>query len=339
MMHRQSILGQYLPVGLAAAVLLLGSLFAPAVTAANCDRKPDHPSCGGGEEPPPPPPPPPPAPSGTYVLYISDYLSGNFYLAALPDLTVDDPGLVDPQLVSLGRFRGKLANPDVSADGQKIVFAAVVRNSWNIYVGALDVANARVTDLRMLVSGDGQRIEDARFSWDGEQVVYKCANDICVHPPVGPNPLIDSNCELWAPVFHPGGTRIAYSRRCNDDPASDRIEIYDLGTGLTDSVPNADGGPDRFPTFRGDGRLVYSHLSQGSGTASLWSYANGTTQLFHDRTESDDDPYANKRDWELLAFIGYDQGYQLFVHREWRNDSVQLTSGLPVLGPVIFQVP
>ncbi len=337
MRYRQPVLRQHVSVALTVAIALLCSAFAPTLPAANCDRKPDHPSCGGGE-PPPPPPPPPPEPSGTYVIYLSEYLSGDFYLAALPDLSVEAPGLVAPRLVSLERFRGKLANPDVSADGRRIVFAAVVRNAWNIYVGALDAANARVTDIRLLVPGDGQRVEDARFSWDGEQVVYKCANDICVHPPIVPNPLIHSACELWAPVFHPGGTRIAYSKRCEDSD-SDRIEVYDVATGVADSVPNADGGPDRFPTFRGDGRLIYSHAAKGSGLASLWAYAAGGAQLFHDRTESDDDPYAHKLDWELLAFIGYDQGYQLFVHRESRGDSVQLTSGVPVLGPVIFQAP
>lgn len=68
------------------------------------------------------------------------------------------------------------------------------------------------------------------------------------------------------------------------------------------------------------------------------SYEGGSISPFHDRTESDDDPYADKSNWEYLAFVGYQNGYDLFIYRESRRDSVQLTQGTPVLGPIIFHV-
>ena len=297
--------------------------------AANCERNPTHRNCAGED----------PLPQGelSYVLYLDRYVVGDYFLAQLPDLLPDEPGLVSPSLVKLNGFKGKLGNPDVSPDGRHIAFAAIVRNDWNIYTGELDVAKAEVTNIKPVADQRGLREEDPRYSWDGQQLVYKCGGNICLFPENVPNPIVSSGCELWGPAFHPSGTKISYAARC-DTPQSDRIFVYDLATGQTVAVPNIDGGPDRFSHFSGDGRLIYSHLDPLSGTASLWSYIGGVTSPFHDRTDSDDDPYADKSDWEYLAFVGYQNGYDLFIYRASRNDSVQLTEGIPVLGPIIFHV-
>jgi hypothetical protein len=305
----------------------LGALFLPgAAVAANCQRNPDHPDCRGG--------PPLPA-AGAYVLYLDEYITGGYYLAALPDLQSDQPAPISPRRVTLKNFRGRLGNPDVSADGRRIVFAGLLRNEWGVYAGKLDVIRSEVTDIVALANRRGIREEDPRFSWDGQQVVYKCAGDICLHPERAPGPVVVSACELWGPSFHPAGTRLAYAARCGA-PESDRIHVYDLATGQTQVVANADGGPDRFPHFRGDGALIYSHLDPAAGEASLWRYAGGQTTLFHDRTVSDDDPYADKTDWEYLAFVGYQERYNLFIFRESRRDSVRISQSVSVLGPVIF---
>jgi hypothetical protein len=298
--------------------------------AANCERNPTHHSCTGDGDP-------PPQGDVSYVLYLDRYVSGDFYLARLPDLVPDNPDPVNPEIVTLKKFKGKLGNPDVSADGRTIVFGALVRNDWNIYTGDLDVVTREVTNINPLADRRGVREEDPRYSWDGQQVVYKCDGDICLFPEIAPNPVVSSGCELWGPSFHPAGTRVSYTARCGADQ-TDRIFIYDWGTGQTTAVPNLDGGPDRFSHFLGDGRLVYSHLDPQDGTASLWSYAGGNSSLLHDRTISDDDSYADKRDWEYLAFIGYQGGYNLFIYRGSRMDSVQLTQDRPVLGPVVFHV-
>jgi hypothetical protein len=297
--------------------------------AANCQRDPNHHSCGGED----------PLPQGelSYVLYLDRYVVGDFFLAQLPDLLLEDPEIISPLLVKLNGFKGKPGNPDVSPDGQHIAFAANVRNDWNIYTGELDVVKAEVTNIKPLADRRGVREEDPRYSWDGQQLVYKCGGNICLLPENVPNPLVSSVCELWGPAFHPVATKISYTARC-DTPQSDRIFVYDLATGQTVTVPNLDGGPDRFSHFTGDGRLIYSHLDPQTQTASLWSYVGGVTSPFHDRTSSDDDPYADKLDWEYLAFVGYQSGYDLFIYRESRSDSVQLTQGIPVLGPIIFHV-
>ncbi len=314
------------PVLVAGALAV--ALLPGAGVAANCERNPNHQACGGE--------PPSPA-AGAYVLYLDEYITGSYYLAALPDLQADQPAPISPRQVALKNFRGRLGNPDVSPDGRRIVFAGLLRNDWGIYTGKLDVMRSQVTDIVALANRRGIREEDPRFSWDGQQVVYKCNGHICLYPERVPGPVVASACELWGPAFHPAGTRLAYTARCGA-PESDRIHVYDLATGQTQVVANADGGPDRFAHFRGDGTLIYSHLDPAAGDASLWRYAGGQTALFHDRTVSDDDPYADKTDWEYLAFVGYEEGYNLFIYRESRGDSVRLSQGLPVLGPVIFHV-
>jgi hypothetical protein len=320
-----------LPVQVAAFCLFIVSWSGVPVTAeaANCQRNPTHRSCGGED--------PPPQGEVSYVLYLDRYVIGDFFLAQLPNLLLDDPGILSPSVVKLNGFKGKLGNPDVSSDGKEIAFAAIVRNDWNIYTGKLDVAKVEVTNIKPIANRKGVREEDPRYSWDGQQLVFKCDGNICLLPAIVPNPIVSSGCELWGPAFHPAATRISYTARCNA-PESDRIFVYNLATGQTVAVPNLDGGPDRFSHFMGDGRLIYSHLDPETGTASLWSYIGGLISPFHDRTNSDDDPYADKRDWEYLAFVGYQSGYDLFIYRESRSDSVQLTQDIPVLGPIIFHV-
>jgi Tol biopolymer transport system component len=229
----------------------------------------------------------------------------------------------------------------VSFAGRRIVFGA--RNTsdfdWGIFIGSIDLAGERITQVEPLIQNDGVREEDPRFSWDGAHIVYKCDGDICIYPDDYGNPVVSSACELWAPAFDASKTLITYAKRC-DGSLSDRIWQYSLVDRTERQVPNAGGGPDRFSHFLGDGRIVYSHIDSGSATASLWIYepASGVTGLLHDRTDSDDDPYPDKHDGNHLAFIGWKgNGYDLYMYRESTRDSVQLTRGVSVLGPVLFR--
>ena len=282
------------------------------------------------------------AQGSSYVLYLNEYLVGDFYYALLPDLDQADPPFITPERLRLPSWfknNFEIANADVAPNGKTIIFAAS-RNTtgydWNIYEGRINIKRSKIHRLSLLIANTGTRDEDPRYSWDGEYVVYKCDGNLCLYPEYQSNPVVESECELWGPSFHPSGDMVSYTKRC-DGGNSDRIFVYDLLSEEEIPIPNYDGGPDRFSHFLNDGRLVYSHIDKKTWTSNLWVYDDGDVSLFHDRTQSDDDAYADKHNWSYTAFIGWQNGgYDLFVHRSVYQDSVQLTEGIPALGPVLF---
>lgn len=278
------------------------------------------------------------------VLFLSEYLTGNYYFAELGDVDVANPAMLRPRKLRLpGRFRAQtqLGNHDVSYDGTRIVFAGrhTRTGDWDIYVGAIDIDKGRIGNIEKLTERADSRDEDPRFSWDGSQVVYKCNNDICIYPDeLYGNPVVTSDCELWAPSFDSSGFAISYGERCNL-PENDKVRFYNLLTEERGEIPGSDGSPDRFAYFLEDGSIVYSRTNGLTSRSSLWLYNTGpTTSLLHDRTESDDDPYPDRHDSNHIAFIGWQNGgYDLFIYRQDRRDSVQLTRGTDLIAPVLFR--
>lgn len=278
------------------------------------------------------------------VLFLSEYLTGDYFYAELGDVDVARPAMIHPRKLRLpGRFRAQvqLGNHDVSEDGSRIVFAArsTRTGDWDIYRGLIDLDRARIGSIEKLTHQAGSRDEDPRFSWNGDQIVYKCNNDICIYPEeLYTNPVVASECELWAPSFDSTGFSISYGVRC-DSPENDRISYINLLTRAGGEIPGTIGAPDRFAYYLADGGIVYSHSDPVSDRTSLWLYFGGrTTALLHDRTESDDDPYPDKHDDDHTAFIGWQNGgYDLFIYRRDRRDSVQLSRNVQLLAPVLFR--
>ena len=278
------------------------------------------------------------------VLFLSEYLTGDYFYADLGDVDVARPAMIRPRKLRLpGRFRSRvqLGNHDVSYDGSRIVFAARDNRSgdWDIYLGRLQTARGRITSVEKLTSAAASRDEDPRFSWNGEQIVYKCNNDICVYPEgLYGSPAVSSACELWAPSFDSSGFSVSFGERCSE-PENDSIRYVNLLTGRGGEVPGSAGAPDRFAYYLEDGNIVYSHIDPVSRRSSLWLYMSGAgTTLLHDRTESDDDPYPDKHDRNHIAFIGWQNGgYDLFMYRQDRGDSVQLSRNTTLLAPVLFR--
>lgn len=277
------------------------------------------------------------------VLFLSEYLHGNYYYAPLGEIDRNQPRSIRPKKLRLPRgFRAnvELGNHDVSFSGEEIVFAARDTSDydWNIYTGTLDLGAGRIRKVERIIRNIDMRDEDPRFSWDGTQIVYKCGGNICLYPDLNyENPVVSSWCELWAPAFDSSGYRITYTKRC-DGPLDDRIWQYDLLTGTESPIPNAGSSTDRFSQFLDDGRIVYSHLNLETARSSLWIYESGAVSPLHDQTVSDDDPYPDKHDRNHMAFIGWkDDGYDLYVYRQSRGDAVQLSDGISIYAPVLFR--
>jgi hypothetical protein len=278
-----------------------------------------------------------------YVLFLDEYLTGDYYFARLRHLDRDNPPRIYPRKLRLPRkFRRtvEIGNADVSSDGSTIVFAARKTSDydWNIYTGKIDLRRERIREVRLLVNNAG-RDEDPRFDWQGTSIVYKCAGNICIYPEVYANPVVLSWCELWAPSFALSGYAISFTKRCGGGD-SDRIWQYDLLTGDETVIPNEGGGADRFAQYMDDGTLLYSHSDRASGTSSLWLHDTVYVSLFHDKTSSDEDPYPDKLNRDRIAFIGWDDNnanYDLYLYRRSRGDSVQLTDNIAVLAPVLFR--
>jgi hypothetical protein len=278
-----------------------------------------------------------------YVVYLSEYISGDYYVAALGDVDTDTPVSIQPRKLRLPwRFRRnvELGNHDVSADGQHIVFAARDTDDydWDIFAGTIDLRYRRIRNVQRVVDSAGSRDEDPRFSWDGTQIVYKCGGSICVYPDfIYENPVVPSSCELWAPSIDQSGFNISYTKRC-EEASGDRIYQYNLITGRETMIPAGSAATDRFSWYLDDGRIIYSHISSLTSGSSLWIHDAGSISLLHNRTVSDDDPYPDKHDRNHIAFIGWENGgYNLFIYRRDRDNSVRLTDGRPILSPVLFR--
>lgn len=299
------------------------------------------------------PPPEPPACSArqpAYVLFLDDYPQGRFYLAALPCLSSDPVNLVTPRQVALDlprqvRRKFQVANGDVFYDGgqRRIVFGGRTspNDYWGIYAGVLDVSRGLITNIREVASTPFVREEDPRYSSDGDYIVYKRDGEIWRISALDPNaePSLfyrEEGCELWGPSMFVNV--VSYARRCDDDPQSDRIVYHTDGLPPV-VLPSVGGGPDRFAHFTQSGELVYSHVDVSSNTASLWIYIPGSNPfLLHQETTSDDDPYAERGGNEYIAFSGWENGaYDLFVYRRTLQSAVQLTSGINVLGSILFE--
>eukprot|EP01059_Diplonema_ambulator_P001699 TRINITY_DN11434_c0_g1_i4.p1 TRINITY_DN11434_c0_g1~~TRINITY_DN11434_c0_g1_i4.p1 ORF type:complete len:504 (+),score=38.41 TRINITY_DN11434_c0_g1_i4:179-1513(+) len=248
-------------------------------------------------------------------------------------------------------------NPDVSPDGKTIVWGAITKatNSWDIYMGDLNVTGGVIANVRQIVASDN-REEDPRFNYDGTAIVYKSGKS-WVTPIVYNINMYNVNtkfevtaakcvcsggcqscdhCELWGPVFHPCGKQIAYAKRsCSNTEDSDDVFIQDLDTAVETRVTN-NTIPDMFQHYQRDGTLIFSRKE--AGRDNLYVY-NGSTSLFLDHTVSDDDPYAFKDTTDYLMFIGNPSpGYDIYVRRAPQNDVVQLTNSSDVLGPVVFSL-
>lgn len=277
------------------------------------------------------------------VLYLSEYLYGDYYYARLGDVDRSNPRSIRPRKLRLGRkFRAgiELGTHDVSYNGKEIVFAA--RNTadydWDIYVGKLDLQKKRIRNVRRIIGNIGVRDEDPRYSWDGAQIVYKCGGNICIYPDFNyANPVVTSWCELWAPSFDLPGYKVSYTKRCGGS-SDDKIWQYDLLTGSESALPSTSGSADRYSQFLDDGRILYSRIDFAASRSSLWIFDSGYALPLHDRTESDDDPYPDKHDREHIAFIGWKEGgYDLYIYRQSLGNSVQVSHGQPVLWPVLFR--
>jgi hypothetical protein len=289
------------------------------------------------------------------VVYLSAYLSGDYYYAPIPDLLPNQSQQqhIQPIKLSLpGDFRRsvELGNHDISADGQIIVFAARTKRgkNWDIYTGTPDYDRAEITNVQRIIHESGAREEDPRFDWSRDasglhRVVYKCDGDICIYDGSVTKVVEEAACELWAPSFNSEGTAVSYVQRC-DGPESDRIWYAYLNAPYNrEEVPrpgNA-GGPDRFSHFLDSDSLVYSHIMPDTGAAALWRYdgaSDSLTQLtFNTNTNSDDDAYPDKSNPGRIAYIGWQvgTGYNLFIYEN--QQSYKLSNGVPMLAPAIFR--
>jgi hypothetical protein len=301
---------------------------------------------------PPPPPPEPPAcdaPQPSYVVFLDDYPTGDFYLAALPCLADQTVAPVTTQRLALDLPRREqrkfqIANGDVFFDGaqRRIVFGGRTGPSeyWGIYEGVLDVSRGMISGINAVVSTPFVREEDPRFSSDGQWIVYKRDGEIwrvyADDPSAEPSRFYrEDGCELWAPSMF--ANVVAYTRRCDGVPESDRI-VYHIDGGARFILPSDGGGPDRFAHFTRAGELVYSHVDTSNNTAGLWMYILGSNPFFlHQQTTSDDDAFAERNGDEYIAFSGWGSaGYDLYVYRRTLRTAVQLTSGINVLGSILF---
>lgn len=210
------------------------------------------------------------------------------------------------------------AFPDVSPDGNKVVFASFLGSSLTGPGFEIFTANMDGTGLTRLTNANGSE-RDPHWSPDGSKIVFVSERD--EPDPINPNQEIyvmnaDGSGQTRLtfsgggssptprqdidPHWSPDGTRIAFSSNRDLNP-----EIYIMnadGSGVT-QITFTDGLINSDPTWSPDGsQITFSQGAPGSGGDDLFivnTDGTGLTRITADATLTDRQP-----DWKNLPGRG-----------------------------------
>jgi len=166
---------------------------------------------------------------------------------------------------------GLEGNPDISPDGRQIVYTSAASGNKDIYVMRVDGGSA--IDI---TAGSPADDEQARFSADGNQLVFRSSRDgggLFVMGATGESVRRITD-EGFDPAWSPDGKSVAYSMEASTDPYSRQagnvaVWIVDVATGLKRQLPVKDGVQ---PAWSPDGKRV-AYWANTGGQRDLWTVA------------------------------------------------------------------
>jgi len=186
--------------------------------------------------------------------------------------TASEPAAVPKfSLHRLTDLPGLEGNPDISPDGRQIVYTSAASGNKDLYVMRVDGGSA--IDITASSPADD---EQARFSADGNQLVFRSSRDgggLFVMGATGESVrrITDGGFD---PAWSPDGKSVAYSTEASIDPYNRQgpnagLWIFDIATGQKRKLPVRDGMQ---PAWSPDGKRV-AYWETTGGQRDLWTIA------------------------------------------------------------------
>lgn len=246
-----------------------------------------------------------------YLASPIDANDGHIFLFSLPNGTL--------RRLTQGQPIQNAMNPHMSADGSQIVFMAIPqggalnRNSLETYV--YDLATESLTRL----TTNGVPDEDAKFSPDGQKIVFKRNGQVWAMNADGSNPvqLTATADEKSGPNYSPDGADIIYWSDAGAN--ADVWRMTAAGTGAANIIGTA-SLQEYYPIYRDAQSILYTRWeSTGDAHDKIYSYviASATTQRLavNQTGANDSDPFPV--DSNLIGISsdrsGGDGGYDVYV--------------------------
>ncbi|HET6639033.1 MAG TPA: hypothetical protein VFH82_09660 [Gemmatimonadota bacterium] len=194
---------------------------------------------------------------------------------------------------------GNDSQPDVSSDGQAIVFSdnAAISNIWT---ADIDGSNP---DQLTSSTATGEFNFDPEFSPDGSQIVFYSnrsgASHIWVMNADGTNPVqLTTLPDNGAPSWSPDGTQIVFVSTRNGNR-----EIYVMDAHGSDQTRlTTNTSEDRFPDFSPDGTLITFDTFRNGHFDIYVMNADGTNQVRLTTNSATDSRPAWSPDGQFIAF-------------------------------------
>jgi Tol biopolymer transport system component len=166
---------------------------------------------------------------------------------------------------------GLEGNPDISPDGRQIVYTSAASGNKDLYVMRVD--GGRAIDI---TAGSPADDEAARFSADGNQLVFRSSRDgggLFVMGATGESVRRITD-EGFDPAWSPDGKSVVYSMEASMDPYSRQgpyagLWIVDIATGQKRKLPVQDGMQ---PAWSPDGMRI-AYWANNRGQRDLWTIA------------------------------------------------------------------
>jgi subtilisin-like proprotein convertase family protein len=241
-------------------------------------------------------------------------------------------------------------NAYFSPDGSLLVFMADTPGAssawWEMEIFLYDFT----TDTLSQLTDNAFPSEDAKFSPDGNKIVYKRYNGSSGHSTVYTCDLDGTNVSaltVTSPISHdesgpcysPDGSKIAYWRTWNDGERQDRIWWMNSdGSSVEQLVPESNVRIMYYPAYLDSQRLAYTRwLNNQSGFDQLHIYnvttSADTTVAFKDVSANDSDAFSlQDPDWMGFSSTrssgsgGYDLYFGNLQTGEFENLSYANTS-------------
>jgi len=166
---------------------------------------------------------------------------------------------------------GLEGNPDISPDGRQIVYTSEASGNKDLYVMRVDGGSAIE-----ITAGYPADDEQARFSADGNQLVFRSSRDgggLFVMGATGESVRRITD-EGFDPAWSPDGRSVAYSMEAALDPYDRKTQlaalwIVDVTTGQKRKLPVKDGLQ---PAWSPDGERI-AYWANTGGQRDLWTIA------------------------------------------------------------------
>lgn len=255
------------------------------------------------------------------------YFSGGFGYSDLFRVNADGSGT---QRLTVKESRGEY-QPQVSPDGQYVVFNTYRYGGWKLAIAELENGNIKKGSVRKLVSSSKGYEYDANWSADSKQIAFVGFPSgrsgrrqlFLVNPATGKSEqLTNASYGHYAPSFSPDGKSLYYQAAVGEVYGIQRMEI---ASRKTEVISSREDAHEVAPALSPDGSKLafYRVHADESVTVHVFDLKTKTDKLIYGEKEGEKSSL-NKA-WETPLFsysIGWSKDSYQFVFTKHHGGSV-----------------